>query len=533
MRFCVLFVLLCKHLSGMKKPEVTQSSQRKQAPDAATKRKAAMFGRIGQGEPRMPSSPSASAPAPACPEQVMRWSLSCHECVCIDTLPSFLPETSHHMEFRVPVHPRAHSLTHTGSLYLAMALLVICIAMTMQSGIKRVNPGFLDPFRDFVSSSMSRIPGLATWAQAHSRPPSSVKAAARAAAQKAKAHATKDKLASAAGTATSAEVGVAGDGEVEADPDRDPSAPKGANRQGKPVDVKLGNCEDRHDRCAGFSAQGECTKNPGWMIVNCPKSCDACELLDPKVRCNRDRLGIKNEHVYSPGDMNAMFSSIQQTYGNMYDINVLSTDPWVVTFDNFLTDREIQALLDSVNGNWERSTDTGSSNEFGETGRVLSQGRTSNNAWCREECNRNPDVQNIMKKISDITWVPKANFEAFQVLRYEIGQKYVVHHDASEAQTRLACGTRILTFFLYLSDVEEGGETAFPSLNLAVRPKKGSALLWPSTLDAQPNSIDGRTMHEAKAVIKGMKLAANTWIHSHDFATSNLHGCTGTFDALS
>lgn len=43
----------------------------------------------------------------------------------------------------------------------------------------------------------------------------------------------------------------------------------------------------------------------------------------------------------------------------------------------------------------------------------------------------------------------------------------------SVTQSRLACGPRILTFFLYLSDVEEGGETGFPKMNLQVTPKKG------------------------------------------------------------
>jgi hypothetical protein len=35
---------------------------------------------------------------------------------------------------------------------------------------------------------------------------------------------------------------------------------------------------------------------------------------------------------------------------------------------------------------WERSTDTGSTNEHGETGRILSTGRTSSNSWCDRNC---------------------------------------------------------------------------------------------------------------------------------------------------
>jgi prolyl 4-hydroxylase len=94
------------------------------------------------------------------------------------------------------------------------------------------------------------------------------------------------------------------------------------------------------------------------------------------------------------------------------------------------------------------------------------------------------------------------------------------------------CGPRILTFFLYLSDVEEGGETAFPLLNLAVKPKKGKALLWPSVKDDDLVQHEPLALHEARAVIKGKKYAANSWIHLYDYNISNLHGCTGTFDML-
>ena len=76
--------------------------------------------------------------------------------------------------------------------------------------------------------------------------------------------------------------------------------------------------------------------------------------------------------------MESMFSSLESRFGQRYKIEVLSRSPWVVTFENFLTEREAQALITTVK-KWERSTDSGLTNEFGETGRILSNGRTSSN----------------------------------------------------------------------------------------------------------------------------------------------------------
>ena len=95
--------------------------------------------------------------------------------------------------------------------------------------------------------------------------------------------------------------------------------------------------------------QGECDRNPGWMIINCPHSCSACHLRDPKLRCDRERLNISTEPVYKNGDMAAMFASIQERFGERYGVNVLSTDPYVVTFDNFLNDDEVQPLISIQN----------------------------------------------------------------------------------------------------------------------------------------------------------------------------------------
>jgi len=78
---------------------------------------------------------------------------------------------------------------------------------------------------------------------------------------------------------------------------------------------------------------------------------------------------------------------------------------------------------------------------------------------------------------------------------------------------------------MYLNDVEEGGGTRFPKLNVTVTPKLGRAALWPSVLDSDPNAVDRRTDHEAMPVIRGVKYGANAWIHQRDFKTNNVKGC--------
>jgi prolyl 4-hydroxylase len=204
---------------------------------------------------------------------------------------------------------------------------------------------------------------------------------------------------------------------------------KGSNEQGAPPAVSYEECEDRAEPCPRYAAAGECEKNPGWMIVNCPHSCNACHLRDYKARCSRSFLNISTEPVYKPFEMGNMFSSISERFGDRYDINVLSTSPWVVTFDNFLTDEEAEALISTVEGTWEHSTDTGAVNAFGETGRTLSKGRTSSNAWCKEKCSSHSLVQNVVSKMAEVTLVPSNHYESLQILHYEKGQFYRKHHD--------------------------------------------------------------------------------------------------------
>ena len=75
---------------------------------------------------------------------------------------------------------------------------------------------------------------------------------------------------------------------------------------------------------------------------------------------------------------------------------------------------------------------------------------------------------------------------------------------------------RVATFFMYLNDVEEGGETYFPDVHLKVRPAKGRAVLW-YDIDLDTLDINMFSRHEALPVVSGVKWGCNKWIHVYNF----------------
>jgi len=261
-------------------------------------------------------------------------------------------------------------------------------------------------------------------------------------------------------------------------------------------------------------------------------------LIDPQIRCSKENLNI-TDPIWKPGDLNKLFTSwATEERFKEYDPIVLSSPdgayggisgPWVMTFDNFLTDEESEALEygGQISG-FQRSTDQGAVNSLGEMEQVVSKSRTSSNAWCREQCEALPGVESSTRKIESVTNIPRKNYESFQILEYNNNQFYRMHHDSTGRDTTPS-GPRILTFFLYLSNVEEGGETHFNKLGISVKPSKGKALVWPSVLNDDPSFWDDRMFHEAKSVIQGKKIAANAWIHLNDFVGPNHWGCTGSF----
>lgn len=306
-----------------------------------------------------------------------------------------------------------------------------------------------------------------------------------------------------------------------------------------------GGCQDDpRARCpsrAGPDGNG-CHSSPGWMIHFCPKSCDkaldGCRLHDPAVRCNRSALFSKHNVSQAPafvpgsGGMADLFRNLEEKWGESLGAHLVHTDPPIAVFDSFMTTEEALAMRDAVGQpNFKRSTASGSTDASGYTNQIASKTRTSTNAWCMHGCESNPTVKAIIQRISSVVNISSGHFEALQLLRYETGQYYRRHHDFSDSNAHNPAGPRILTFFMYLSDVSSQGETEFTDLDppLKVTPRIGRAVLWPSVLDDM-RTMDARTFHTANPVGGGLlKFAANAWIHQHNVQLPSLWGCTGSF----
>eukprot|EP00310_Coccolithus_braarudii_P021085 CAMPEP_0183348094 /NCGR_PEP_ID=MMETSP0164_2-20130417/12722_1 /TAXON_ID=221442 /ORGANISM="Coccolithus pelagicus ssp braarudi, Strain PLY182g" /LENGTH=337 /DNA_ID=CAMNT_0025519643 /DNA_START=26 /DNA_END=1036 /DNA_ORIENTATION=- len=269
-------------------------------------------------------------------------------------------------------------------------------------------------------------------------------------------------------------------------------------------------CRDFHDNCMQWMAAGECEKNPVYMRQNCAMSCESCESMA------HDCSDIGDDALEEGGIAATMKRLLNMT---LLQPKLLSSDPYVVLLEKFVDASEAADVIRVGGHNFSRSL-AGNSGQRGTT-----QSRTSSTSWCNvPRCEDNEVMWKLKRRITFALGCPMENTEHLQVLRYEPGQYYRAHHDQN-CPNDSPMGPRVFTFFLYLSDVERGGETHFPQLDLTVTPRSGSAIVWPSVRDDDIYRDDPRTEHEARTVEEGVKYAANFWVHLRDFQTPHNAGC--------
>ncbi|KAK7307669.1 hypothetical protein VNO77_40930 [Canavalia gladiata] len=202
---------------------------------------------------------------------------------------------------------------------------------------------------------------------------------------------------------------------------------------------------------------------------------------------------------------------------------VLSWYPRALYFPNFASAEQCESIIDVARGGLKPST---LALRKGETNENTKGIRTSSGVFVSASEDKTGTLDVIEEKIARATKIPRTYGEAFNILRYEIGQKYNSHYDAFHpAEYGPQKSQRMASFLLYLTDVPEGGETMFPFENglnmdgsynyedcigLKVRPRKGDGLLFYSLV---PNgTIDPTSLHGSCPVIKGVKWVATKWI---------------------
>mmetsp|Transcript_3854 Transcript_3854/g.9105 ORF Transcript_3854/g.9105 Transcript_3854/m.9105 type:complete len:329 (+) Transcript_3854:662-1648(+) len=138
------------------------------------------------------------------------------------------------------------------------------------------------------------------------------------------------------------------------------------------------------------------------------------------------------------------------------------------------------------------------------------------------------DVPAIISRITALLGdCDKRQLEAFSVLRYDAGQFFKPHADVWQHGKWSSGGftdsTRLATVFVYLNDVQEGGETRFTRLKpcpLVIRPKKGMAVVhFPARRDPHFGFRHDwpRTEHEsAPAVDEKWIFATWMWANFED-----------------
>lgn len=198
--------------------------------------------------------------------------------------------------------------------------------------------------------------------------------------------------------------------------------------------------------------------------------------------------------------------------------HILSSSPLLLSVTSFLSPHEISHLLHLGHPLFTRSLIKNG---------TVSPSRTSESCFL-------PGKDTIVSRIKTraeqfMGGMAYDSLEAVQLVRYAPGQKVNLHYDWSRENKVDRQGrewNRVASFFVYLVDACEGGETWFPNVTVAegiveegvrnmgggisVSPKAGSGLFWVNL--KEDGTGDRRTLHAGLPVGEGMKVGMNIWV---------------------
>jgi prolyl 4-hydroxylase len=209
--------------------------------------------------------------------------------------------------------------------------------------------------------------------------------------------------------------------------------------------------------------------------------------------------------IMGDGTMNVKEQTIIHLIGNKMkttdqEIHIVGKidEPLILILENVLSNLECDALVDLAKNRMERA-------KIGKS-HVVSDIRTSSSMFFEES--ENVWIKKVETRVSELMNIPVSHADPLQILHYKPGEQYQPHYDYFTSGN--VVNNRISTLVMYLNDVDEGGETYFPSLHFSVTPKKGSAVYFEYFYnDYHLNEL---TLHGGNPVAVGEKWVATQWM---------------------
>jgi len=124
-------------------------------------------------------------------------------------------------------------------------------------------------------------------------------------------------------------------------------------------------------------------------------------------------------------------------------------------------------------------------------------------------------IKFIERKICDLVRKNIEESEPLSVLHYQVGQEYKPHFDFFDPSLPVSksllekAGQRTRTVLLYLNDVEIGGDTYYPEIDISIEAKCGTLVYMDNCYN--DGSINLMSLHAGRSVLKGEKWIAVKW----------------------
>ena len=235
----------------------------------------------------------------------------------------------------------------------------------------------------------------------------------------------------------------------------------------------------------------------------------------PAKEANDDEPKEPSKNADEKKEAAPTFKKINLQYPGLQSFH---SDPDIYCVDQFLTDEECERVIEKCKPLMAPCV-----TKDPKTGVVgPDPRRTSTEAMLPQA-----EAPSIVSKLVKLLDCREDQLEILQVLRYKNSQFFSEHTDGFDGPTTAAGfedSGRLVTIFMYLNDVRNGGHTEFCNLGFSVAPKKGSAVIhFPASEQLKE---DERTLHRGMPAVDEKWLLA-TWVWQHSrtdprYAENNL-----------